>query len=136
MIIELASALKTQYGTLLYNGSNLNSYAPLFFGVAPDKQNYPFVSYYILDTRINKLTTCTDGYDFFVQFSVFDRGTTPITVMAIQDVIIVGFREIALMDLDGTLINLEPIGCKTVEMENDEGHMGVVEYRAFIEKVK
>lgn len=136
MITELATAIRTQYNTLTLGSSALSAVAPIYFGVAPDMVDYPFSSYYIIDGLIDPLDTCNDQYDFTVQLSIFDRGNSPLTIMSIMDVVIPGFNETSLSGLDGTQINLEPKNAIIQEIENDNGHQGIVEVRAYIEKTR
>lgn len=136
MIKELATQIYSTYNTLTYNTSALSAIAPIYFDIAPDKADYPFTSYYILDSDINKLDTCYDGYDFMLQFSVFDQGTSPMQIMEIMDVIIDGYNEIPLTSLDGSLLNLEPKRSEVTEIPDDDGHQGIIEYRAFIQKLR
>jgi len=141
MITELSKAIVTHYNTITTNisgisGVPLSSIAPIYFGVAPDKAPYPFVSYYIIDTKIGTLTTCTDGFDVLIQFNIHDTGTSPLSVMYISDEIIDGYNSVALSGLDGSLVNLQPLGLNINEDGNNDGTIGIVEYGCFIEKIR
>jgi len=133
MLLELCEAIQSKYDTLSYGSGLLKDTAPLWFGVAKDGESYPFVSYYIIDGRISSFTTCSDSFDYLVQFSVFDKGKTPINAIKISDAIVKGFNSASLSGLEGDLVNLQPLGQSILEEENNNGHVGIVEFGVFIE---
>jgi hypothetical protein len=135
MIAELVASLVAKYNEVAYDGGDLKDTAPIYFGTAPDKSPYPFTSLYLPDTKFD-FTFCSDLADFLIQFSVYDNGKSPANVLLIQDAVYEGFNNVALAGLDGTQLTLEPVSVNTRQNEDEDGHVGVVIFKAVIEKVR
>jgi hypothetical protein len=135
MIAELVASIISKYNTVAYDGGLLKNTAPIYFGTAPDSHAYPFTSFYLPDTRMD-FSTCSDFFDFLLQFNVYDNGKSPANVLLIQDAIYEGFNNAVLSGLDGTELRLEPISFNSNQLEDEEGHMGVVQMKCVVEKVR
>ena len=138
MIKELATAIYNKYNTLTISGSALSSVAPLYYAIAPDKADYPFTSYYIMESDAFVFDTCSDLYEFSFQFSTFDSGTSPIQVMEIVDVINSGFSGTTLTSIGSgnVLITIDPRRVAILEPENEDGHQGVTELTVSVQKTR
>jgi hypothetical protein len=135
MIAELVAALVAKYNEVAYDGGDLKDTAPIYFGTAPDKAPYPFTSLFLPDARFD-FSFCSDFGDFLIQFSVFDNGKSPANVLLIQDAVYEGFNNTPLAGLDGTQLRLEPVSVNTRQNEDEDGHIGVIQFKLVIEKVR
>jgi len=135
MIAQLIASIISEYATVTYDGGLLADTAAIYFGTAPDRKSYPFTSVYLPDTQMD-FSFCSDFFDFLVQFNVYDRGKSPANVLLIQDAIYEGFNNTALTGLDGTQLRLAPISFNCVQSEDEDGHIGVCQFKCVVEKVR
>jgi len=134
MISELTQAILTKYNTLMRGSVLLKNSCPIYFSTAPSGVDYPFTSYYITDNSMS-FDSCSDYYDFIVQFSVFDNKNTPADVTVIMDVVNEGFNNLAtLSGIEGGLVNIEPVSHRVLQRIGEKGHVGIIVYKVKIGK--